>query len=85
MGTRMAPTFANLFMADFEDRHVYTHYLQPTLWVRFIDDIFLLWDHKRDNLNQFISHLNESHHSIKFTHEISTDRVAFLDTEVIKH
>lgn len=47
MGTRVAPTFANIFMAHFEATHVYTYPLQPVLWLRFIDNIFLLWTHWR--------------------------------------
>ena len=47
-----------------------------------IHDIFLIWDHGREELDRFITHLNESHDSIKFTHEISNKGVAFLDTEV---
>ena len=54
------------------------------VWLRFIDDIFLLWDHGRPALDDFITYLNESHDSIKFTHEISEKSVPFLDTEVKK-
>ena len=42
MGTKLAPSYANLFMSKFEQDHVYTYHLQPTLWKRFIDDIFLI-------------------------------------------
>ena len=47
MGTKLAHSYANLFMATFEDKYVYTYPQQPTLWKRFIDDIFLLWPHGR--------------------------------------
>ena len=40
MGTKLAPSYANLFMAKFEGKYVYTYPLQPKLWKRFIDDIF---------------------------------------------
>ena len=80
MGTRVAPTYANIFMSDFESRHVYTHPEQPLLWVRFIDDIFLIWEHGTESLDKFISHLNNVHQTIKFTSEISPTKVNFLDT-----
>ena len=32
MGTKLAPSYANMFMAKFEQNHVYTYHLQPTLW-----------------------------------------------------
>ena len=45
MGTKAAPNFANVYMGRFEDTFVYRtewyHYLID--WVRFIDDIFLIW------------------------------------------
>lgn len=43
MGTRVAPTFDNIFMAHFEATHVYTYPLQPALWLCFIDNVFMLW------------------------------------------
>ena len=83
MGTQVAPTYANIFMADFENRFVYTSDMQPLLWVRFIDDIFLVWTHDRQELEDFINHLNCVHDTIKFTSEISTSKVSFLDTLAI--
>ena len=83
MGTRVAPTLANLFMGHFEETHVYTQSLQPSLWVRFID-IFLIWAHGKPALEQFIDTLNNSHRTIKFSSHISDGQVSFLDTLVIK-
>ena len=53
-GTRLAPSYANLFMTMFEKNHVYTYHPQPTLWKRFIDDIFMIWPHGMDSLLEFI-------------------------------
>ena len=50
MGTKLAPSYANLFMTKFEQNHVYTYHLQPTLWKRFIDDIFMIWPHGKNSL-----------------------------------
>lgn len=84
MGTRVAPTFANIFMAHFERQHVYSYPLQPSMWLRFIDDIFMLWDHGQHELSSFIDHLNQAHDTIKFTRESSPHKVHFLDMWVIK-
>ena len=62
MGTRMAPQFANLYMAQFEEKYVYPY--KPDLekyWFRFIDDIFLLWHHGEEELEKFLRHLNTCH------------------------
>ena len=50
----------------------------------FIDDIFLIWKGDKDSLIDFLDCLNNVVPSIKFTHEISTDSVNFLDTTVLK-
>ena len=47
-------------------------------------DIFLIWEHGMDKLNQFINHLNSVHNTIKFSCDHSITRVNFLDTWVIK-
>ena len=77
MGTRVAPTYANIFMADFERKFVDSYPKQPKFWVRLIDDILLICE---DELQKFITHLNTVHKSIKFTSESSTTEVNFLDT-----
>ena len=55
-----------------------TH-LQPVLWKRFIDDIFLIWTHGMESLKEFIVHLNTVHPTLKFTSVISPTEIAFLD------
>ena len=84
MGTRVAPTYANIFMSDFEERLVYTYPKQPKLWVRFIDDIFFIWEHGQRELDDFIGYLNNIHATIKFTSETSLQKVNFLDIWAIK-
>ena len=71
MGTKLAPSFANLFMGYFEDKFIYSYRLQPLLWKRFIDDIFFIWTHGEDELLTFVQHLNDCHQTIKFTLETS--------------
>ena len=82
MGTRVAPSFANIFMADFEQTWVYTYHTQPLCWFRYIDDIFMVWNKNKESLTDFLTYLNTCHHSIKFTSEVSTEKITFLDTTV---
>ena len=82
MGTKLAPSYANLFMTTFEEKHVYTYPLQPKLWKGFIDDIFLIWLHGMDSLLKFIEHLNTVHPTIKFTSDISHPEISFLDLTI---
>ncbi len=84
MGTKSAPSIANLVMGDFESKHVYTYPKQPFTWFRFIDDIFIIWTHGRAELDKFVTHLNQVHPTLKFTCTSSTTQVSFLGTLVIK-
>ena len=81
MGTRVAPTYANLFMDSVERKYIYTYHKPPKYWFRFIDDIWAIFEGTRTELDEFISHINSCHESIKFTAEISKDSVVFLDVK----
>ena len=82
MGTKLAPSYANLFITKFEEKYVYTYPLQPKLWKRFIDDIFLIWPHGMNSLLEFIDHLNTVHSTVKFTSDISHTEISFLDLTI---
>ena len=79
MGTKLAPSYANIFMSNFEDEHVYSYQNQPLLWKRFTDDIFLIWLLYTDKLAGFITHLNQIYPTIKFISETLYTEVSFLD------
>ena len=84
MGTKMAPAYANLFMAKVEELMLETYPTKPELWKRFIDDIFMVWLGSPESLNEFVSHLNQAHPTIKFTCQHSACSVDFLDVTLYK-
>jgi len=84
MGTRVAPTIANLVMGAFEEKYIYQYHLPPPIWLRYIDDNFMIWPHGQAQLDIFMNHLNTVHPTLKFTHETSPESLTFLDTRVIK-
>ncbi len=84
MGTIMAPSYAIIFMHVFEKQFLETYHLTPPVWWRYIDDIFFLWPYTELELNNFISTLNNTHPTIKFTSEHSKERITFLDVSVSK-
>ncbi|PIK43184.1 hypothetical protein BSL78_19969 [Apostichopus japonicus] len=45
MGTKMAPSFANIFMGNLEKEFLSRQNLKPHTWLRYIDDIFMIWTH----------------------------------------
>lgn len=80
MGTRVAPSYANIFMGRLESQLLRQSPLQPLSWFRFIDDIDMKWCHGRDSLDRFLELANAFHPTIKFTTEISNEKHVFLDT-----
>ena len=82
MSTRVATNFANKHMGKFEDYHVYTYHLQPFIYIRQVDDIFIIWQHDLNELNKCVDHLNSSTVSIKVTIQCFRETVCFLDTKI---
>ena len=82
MGTRLAPSYANLFMGYLEKRLLAGAPYKPSLYLRFIDDIFLIFVGTEPQLLEFIDYMNKGHPTIKFTAEYSKEKVSFLDTWV---
>ena len=50
MGSSMAPAYASLFMGKFEMDFMKICSEKPTLWLRFLDDIFMVWTHSHFHL-----------------------------------
>ena len=89
MGTKVAPTYACLFMGWLEELMLQTWSNKksdpkPYMWRRYIDDIFFIWSGSVSELNEFIHHLNSQHPYIKFTatYNIETRSIPFLDMVV---
>ena len=54
------PVLANIFMCDFEEKWVINNGARPTIWFRYVDDTFTLFNNK-DTAVQFLSYLNNRH------------------------
>ena len=82
MGTKMAPNYANLFMFELESKILENSDLKPKLWLRYIDDIWMIWQHGERELLIFRDYINDIHPTIKFTMEYSNQKMHFLDVMV---
>ncbi|MCG8031445.1 MAG: GIY-YIG nuclease family protein [Candidatus Thiodiazotropha taylori] len=82
MGTKVAPSYANIFMGELESKLLLTAPYQPYVYLRYIDDIFMIWTGTEQELQLFYEHCNNFHRTIKFTMEFSTKEITFLDTRV---
>ena len=54
MGTKMAVSFANIFMADIETKLIQQSETKPREWKRYILDNFTLWDCDRKGVDRLL-------------------------------
>ena len=79
MGTICASSYANIFIANFEVKHFYPHIKEMCLlYLRYLDDIFMIWKGTKAELMTFMKDLNEKYKTIKFNFQVSTRKIAFL-------
>ena len=89
MGTRVAPTYANLFMGVLEKKMVdncpphLAGFL--SLWKRYIDDILIFWTGSWDTFTEFFNYLNNFHTTMKFDEpcfDVHNNSCNFLDVKI---
>lgn len=80
MGSPLSPVLANIFMKKFEEYILKNCILKPKVWLRYVDDIFVVWPHGLEELKIFENYINSLHQKIKFTMELENNcELAFLD------
>ena len=78
MGSPLGPTFANYYMGHLENKIFSNRELKPKIYVRYVDDIFLLVD-RTDEIN-ILKTKFEQNSVLKFTFEMNThSKIPFLD------
>ena len=84
MGTKMAASFDNIFIAEDETDIINQNPNKPLIWERYNDDSFSLWNANKEAINNFTELANSFHHRIEFTAEISDTEITILDICVYK-
>ena len=56
MGNPLSPVIANFYMEHFEKQALAP--FTPTVWFRYVDDTFAIWNHGEEKLEDFLNHLN---------------------------
>ena len=83
MGSPLSPVIANLYLEHLEETALQSACLKPKLWVRYVDDTFVIWPHGQEELQSFHNHLNQQHPRIQFkVEEEKDDKLPFLDVLV---
>ena len=80
----MAVSFANISMAEIETKIILQSNTKSRVWKRYGDDIFSFWDSNIQEVNHSIDQANRLHPTIKFTAEVSENKITFLDAVVFK-
>lgn len=84
MGKRFAPSYANIFMADWEEKALQKCPKKPIHYFRYLDDIFGIWTFSEEDFQEFFHILDGHDPSIRLKHTLHTNHVNFLDTTVYK-
>lgn len=84
MGKRFAPAYANIFMADWEEKALGKCNRKPLHYYRFLDDIFGIWTYSKEEFLQFINVLDTHDPSIRLKYTHNEQTIDFLDTTTYK-
>ena len=79
MGSPISPLIANIFIKEFEVQALSSFPHPPSLWLRFVDDTFVI--NKAEHSQDLLQHINSQDPHIQFTVEpTQQDSLPFLDT-----
>ena len=85
MGKQYAPNFANLYMSRWEEKVLKVlPGPKPKIWLRYIDDIFGIWEGSIKELDIFIESVNKIDKNIQVSGNTSLLDVQFLDLVIFK-
>jgi hypothetical protein len=80
MGSPLGPTFANAYMANLEEKVLSSCDFKPSIYLRYVDDIFVVAKDETELEALRVSLENES--VLKFTREIGNNKLPFLDVDI---
>ena len=83
IGPHHACSYADIAMCIFDALINASDYTLP-MWVRFRDDIFIIWLGTIEELNKFHSWINTLHSNINFELNYNTESIEYLNCKVYK-
>ena len=84
MGAKLAHALATMYIDDLEELFNEIRTLKQEMWVRYIDDVFLVWTQALSEFKTFLDDLNKTRERIRFTSEVSFALSNFLDLTIYK-
>jgi hypothetical protein len=85
MGKVIGPAAANIYLLEFDRQAMEDFPKKPLLFLRYLDDIFILWEHNLDELKEYEKFLNNLIPGITLNFECSKISGNFLDVTIYKH
>ena len=74
MGTICTPSYANIFMSEFEEKHIYPLIKNKSvIYLRYIGDIFMVFIKSESELRHLMNEINQKHQSIKSDFKFSKE------------
>ena len=77
MSSACSPVIANFFIERFEQQALSSATNPPKIWLRYVDDTSLIL--KKDQVDDFTSHVNQIDPNIKFTTEPNNKKSSAKD------
>ncbi|KAL2094171.1 hypothetical protein ACEWY4_011483 [Coilia grayii] len=84
MGRKYSPSYADIYLARWEEQAFRQCEKTPLIYKRYLDDLFGIWTHSEEDFNHFIQILNSQHPKIKLKQNLQPICVEFLDTVVFQ-
>lgn len=85
MGSCLSSIMSDIYMANLEEEIMSNDGFKPKLWIRYVDDVFLIWNGGNDSILKFLDTINNLRPTITFTMEEEIDgSIPFLDYRVIR-
>jgi hypothetical protein len=86
MGSLLSLVITSFFMHDFEEEAFSgANNYKPICWFHYVDNMFIVWPHGPENLDNSHSYLNNIYPNIRFTMETELDiQLPFLDIDIYR-
>jgi len=68
-----------------EKQALFLQPVKPYLWLRYIDDVLMIWTAGEQSLLEFLQWINQLHENIKFTWDWSKRTINYLDVQIINN
>lgn len=83
MGSNLAPTYASTILRNIEEKWLKITKYKLVVFKRYIDDIFIIYDNKDNNLECFLTEFSKIYNPLELTILNTTDEIIFLDLTII--